>query len=580
MKVTELNSFLVVIENEFKNYEAEQSNELKYAQFEKIKKLINELKVESSQALTKRQCVRLKTVRKKFRKIECSTQHLSSNKTQPSSTIMPSAPKATSTYFGYQVEDKTLVQLEDKTLVQLNQLRSHLNSYREALDSILKNPSISAIETQLYYLGFNLTLHNQFNPKSLNDEQIQIYLENIEARNELVNLYENLKDELLLSNQSSATSTSTTQLSQNQKVPLANASRNDSLMVPSQAPEYQQGLMTDKLFASYVCPYANCSFDDFEQIEFCGSGQNSIVLKAWEKQKKRYVAIKVYYNVLDKSVLSEIVSKECRIYKKFDNPFIVKVYYSFSSVANTEIHKIIKDEGLAEDLFQNKLECAVMEYFDIDLKKYLSNEPATMTNTLITNVVGKICLALETMERGLLAHLDIKPDNLLINLDKNRLVTRVVLADFGVVKNINQVIDGASFGMLRFENGSCDSNLGATCQLAPEILNAVYENVKKTSGNNTVKVNLTAQHLFSVGVLAHTISKAIPEGKTKAFCDAYPEDFTSNGEIIGYSDDLLPLECHPALNRTQNDLLRACLSFEPSQRPSLRDMIEHFPIDQ
>jgi mitogen-activated protein kinase 1/3 len=72
----------------------------------------------------------------------------------------------------------------------------------------------------------------------------------------------------------------------------------------------------------------------------------------------------------------------------------------------------------------------VMEHFDLDLRKLLSNE-FFLTEENVENLIFNILCALKFLHSANIVHRDLKPDNILVDLNCN-----IKLCDFGLSRTL------------------------------------------------------------------------------------------------------------------------------------------------
>lgn len=181
-------------------------------------------------------------------------------------------------------------------------------------------------------------------------------------------------------------------------------------------------------------------FDDFEKVRFISKGGYGKVILARKKRTGDLYAIKVMEKrvALAKNFIDQIRA-EHSIMADMDNPWVVKLYYSFQT--------------------STKL-CLVMEYLNggdlLSLIKnmgYLSEEHASF-------YIAETALAIHSLHRKGIIHRDIKPDNIVIASDGH-----IRLTDFGLSR-----MGAAGTYALAADHGEKARILGTPDYVAPEIL--------------------------------------------------------------------------------------------------------------
>jgi mitogen-activated protein kinase 1/3 len=83
-----------------------------------------------------------------------------------------------------------------------------------------------------------------------------------------------------------------------------------------------------------------------------------------------------------------------------------------------------KEDKLEDTIF------IVMEHFDLDLRKLLSNE-FFLTEENVESLIYNILCALKFLHSANIVHRDLKPDNILVDLNCN-----IKLCDFGLSRTL------------------------------------------------------------------------------------------------------------------------------------------------
>eukprot|EP01119_Soliformovum_irregulare_P025363 TRINITY_DN9368_c0_g1_i1.p1 TRINITY_DN9368_c0_g1~~TRINITY_DN9368_c0_g1_i1.p1 ORF type:complete len:627 (-),score=161.64 TRINITY_DN9368_c0_g1_i1:43-1923(-) len=182
--------------------------------------------------------------------------------------------------------------------------------------------------------------------------------------------------------------------------------------------QLQQGVQIAQ--AAFGSRYSSVmpSIDDFELIKPISKGAFGQVFLARKRKTGDYFAVKIQKkSAVMRKKISKRVNDEHKILADTDNPFIVKLYYSFQSEDNLFL---------------------VMEYLPggdcLSLIEKLGSFGEEMTRFYIAETV----LALKYLHNRGIIHRDMKPDNMLINSDGH-----VKLTDFGLsVYGVHDMIHG------------------------------------------------------------------------------------------------------------------------------------------
>lgn len=167
-------------------------------------------------------------------------------------------------------------------------------------------------------------------------------------------------------------------------------------------------------------------------LTIIGKGSYGIVVKAYDLQTKRHVAIKkfnhLYRDIIDtKRALREV--SILRQLNQYEHPNIVRLY-----------DIIIPDHKNANEIF------IVMEYCEMDLKSFIANK-IKLTNEGIRLLMGQLFRGLLYMQRRGVIHRDIKPGNILINTQP----FCVKICDFGLARDMSLEFDTESLLSVFFE---------------------------------------------------------------------------------------------------------------------------------
>lgn len=152
----------------------------------------------------------------------------------------------------------------------------------------------------------------------------------------------------------------------------------------------------------------NCS------LKLIGQGSYAEVFKYFDDYYKEHFVIKrALKNLNDKEILR--FKREFEELRKLNCPYIIKVY-SYNEEKNEYI----------------------MEYMDLTLEKYISNNNNKLTLTERKNIANQVLQGLKYIHSKNLLHRDICPNNVLLKLYDN--INIVKVADFGLVKIPNSTL--------------------------------------------------------------------------------------------------------------------------------------------
>ncbi|KAL7184949.1 hypothetical protein ACSBR2_026985 [Camellia fascicularis] len=151
----------------------------------------------------------------------------------------------------------------------------------------------------------------------------------------------------------------------------------------------------------------------YEILETIGHGSFGCVYKAHKRDTNEIVALKMIYSIDDgdEGVPSSVI-REVSYLKEMDHSNIVR---------------------LLDVLDDDKILCLVLEYMDLDLKKFMTTSAdIAKKNQVIKSLMHQLLDGLAYCHSQKLLHRDLKPQNLLIDCSKHILK----LADFGSAREI------------------------------------------------------------------------------------------------------------------------------------------------
>jgi cyclin-dependent kinase 2 len=149
----------------------------------------------------------------------------------------------------------------------------------------------------------------------------------------------------------------------------------------------------------------------YQKLEELGQGTYGIVYKAKDKQANCFVAIKKIRLEHASEGIPSTAMREIVVLKELDHPGVVEL---------REVVYVPKEKVLH----------LIFEYLDYDMKKFMRAHKNNITETQIRSFVRQLLEAVDHCHSRRIIHRDIKPQNLLIDRDKNILK----LADFGLAR--------------------------------------------------------------------------------------------------------------------------------------------------
>lgn len=206
---------------------------------------------------------------------------------------------------------------------------------------------------------------------------------------------------------------------------------------------------------------------------------------------------------------------EIAILSKLDHPNILKLY---------EVYSDEKRYYIVTEL------CKGGELFDEILKK------GVFTEKEAANIIQQILQAVSYFHDLNVVHRDIKPENVLIDKELNNTLK---IIDFGTSIQIK-------------ENELLTNTHGTSYYIAPEVLNKKYN--KKCD-------------VWSVGVIMYILLSGKPP-----FDGANDQEITDNVKIGTFH---MKDKIWKDISQDAKSLIKAMLTFDPSQRVSAREALKH-----
>jgi mitogen-activated protein kinase 1/3 len=140
---------------------------------------------------------------------------------------------------------------------------------------------------------------------------------------------------------------------------------------------------------------------DYELLDFLGKGSYGYVMKARNRCTNTNFAIKKFKNLYKDIMDTKRVLREVSILNQVDHPNVVKLY-----------DIIIPDKIKVDPIF------IVLELCDTDLKSVITNV-STLQAVQIDRIMLDILNGLEYLNSRGLIHRDLKPGNILVNLNNS-----------------------------------------------------------------------------------------------------------------------------------------------------------------
>ena len=231
------------------------------------------------------------------------------------------------------------------------------------------------------------------------------------------------------------------------------------------------------------------------------------------------------------------ILEEVNILKELDHPNIISFKGAFNS--NDDKYLNIITEYVPQGDLEKKIET---NYKD---KKYFEEKD-------ILNWLFQVCLAILYLHENSIIHRDIKPSN--IFLMENNIIK---LGDFGTSKNISPWHRTKTLA-------------GSPLYSAPELLKEL-EAIKNNEEDNIIDLSYSYEvDIWSLGVtFCHIMSLEKPFDKNKDIIKNIKSNKIFNKEKNCYIDKIVEKYSKEFL-----DLIDEMMTYEPSKRPSIEDILE------
>lgn len=277
------------------------------------------------------------------------------------------------------------------------------------------------------------------------------------------------------------------------------------------------------------CPPAmrreNWSTQDFRILKSVYMGQKSFIYMAKDKQSGMTVALKAYSREDLDAVERNQITREIQLHISLDHPSVIACYAAW------------KDK----DYVYMALEWAPGG----DLMTFVQRKGGKLREDVaVTLIIEPFLQGLEVVHSMGIIHRDIKPENILVTTN-----CQIKIADFG----------------LSIDASKANTKLGTIDYLAPEILDCPLKNDPEEHNDDpTVKGYTNKVDCWSVGVLAYELLT----GKAPFAAKTAMETIR---RLKGKGSITWPTNVSPAAI----DFMSKALARDPSQRPSVSELIAH-----
>ena len=279
--------------------------------------------------------------------------------------------------------------------------------------------------------------------------------------------------------------------------------------------------------------------EKFKKIRQIGAGSYGKVFLIKSKATKREFSLKIIQLKKSKAKINKILG-EVNILQKLVHPNIISFKGAFNS-KDDEFLNIITEYAENGD-FEKKIKIHNGD------KKYFEEKD-------ILNWLFQVCLALQYLHENSIVHRDIKPSN--IFLMENNIIK---LGDFGLSKYM--------------PIHRTKSLVGTHLYSAPEILKEIkeVEKIKKDEKRGNIKLKDYSYEvdIWSLGVtFCHIMSLEIPFDSVDNVINNIKRK-----EIFNKEENCYIEEIKKKYSKEFLDLIDKMMTYEPSQRPTVEDILQ------
>ena len=272
--------------------------------------------------------------------------------------------------------------------------------------------------------------------------------------------------------------------------------------------------------------------EDFEMQEYIGKGASGAVFKGIHKKNKKQVAIKFFINEKQKEKRQEKDNlkntQEISLSRKLHNKNIIELY------------AYLKKENI---------DYSILEYGKYgDMKYFLKNllKRKTLSETALNYFVKQILEGLCYIHRCKIVHMDIKPDNILINGNLEAKIT-----DFSI---------SCSYSSLHPENLVKFPSVGTPKFMSPEVMNKTHMKLKEAEKIDIYSLGVTIYYLF-YGKYPYQLS------------EVKGEDYENIAEHIKTEELNFPKGIN--ISEKGKDFLKGMLEKDYNKRMNIRQALNH-----
>jgi serine/threonine protein kinase len=283
------------------------------------------------------------------------------------------------------------------------------------------------------------------------------------------------------------------------------------------------------------------SLANYQKLEKLGQGTYGVVYKAMDRRTDEYVALKVIRLDHEEEGIPPTSIREVSILKELNHPNVV----ALKEVINSESKLTI-----------------VLEFLNVDLKRYLDQQRTGLSSALIKSYAYQMLAGICYCHCHRIIHRDMKPQNLLLN---NQGLLK--LADFGLARAFTIPLRNYTHEVVTLWYRAPEILLGAKYYSIPiDVWSCGCIIAEMITRSPLFAGDSEIDELFSIFRVLGTVSEENFKGVSALplWSEQFPKWKKKKlGEVIKGADSICL------------DLIEKMLKYDPVERISAREALDH-----